>query len=78
MFTLGSNIQFIKEFSKSAQNQKLKSFDIGVAQVSADLRSFLKVYSEAGLGTKTKLGFEEGGGLLQKSDLKKVSPKMTL
>ena len=32
------------------------------------------MYPETGLGTKRKLGFEEGGGgLLLKSDLKKVS-----
>ena len=37
------------------------------------LTSSLKAHSEAGLGTKRKMGFEEEGGLLLKSDLKKVS-----
>ena len=32
-----------------------------------------KVYQENGLGTKRKMIFDEGGGILLKSDLKKVS-----
>ena len=32
-----------------------------------------KVYQETGLGTKRKMIFDEGGGILLKSDLKKVS-----
>ena len=32
-----------------------------------------KVYQETGLSTKRKMIFDEGGGILLKSDLKKVS-----
>ena len=37
-----------------------------------------KVYQEAGLGTKRKMIFDEGGGILLKSDLKKVSWQMAI
>ena len=37
-----------------------------------------KVYQEAGLGTKRKMIFDEGGGILLKSDLKKVSWPMAI